>query len=121
MCFSVSKPNFPCTQFHSNDWIVSSLSLLQPIGNPDGDDVTIGGVDPGLLVTRRILDLTYDNQALSSLDSHDHHVPDQVTFVPRDNCIQLPSSHVFYGAKTYQDALSDDVELDSMAILFNNF
>eukprot|EP00057_Strongylocentrotus_purpuratus_P001649 XP_001200514.2 PREDICTED: uncharacterized protein LOC764265 [Strongylocentrotus purpuratus] len=77
-------------------------------GDPDGGDVTNGGVDPGLMVTRRILDLTYHNGELS-LDGQ-YQVPDQVTFVPRDSCNH--DSQLFHNARTYQEKLARDVELD---------
>ena len=45
-------------------------------GNPEGGDIYLGGVDPGLLVTRPILKLTYEeNQLTSDLQ---YIVPDQV-------------------------------------------
>ncbi|XP_072180200.1 uncharacterized protein [Diadema setosum] len=89
-------------------------------GNPDGGDVTSGGVDPGLLVTRRVLELTYNNRAMSS--NGRYHVPDQVTFVPRGSCVEGASKQVFYGTKSYQDVMTADVKLDSvLASIFTGY
>ena len=45
-------------------------------GNPEGGDIYLGGVDPGLLVTRPILKLTYEENQLTS--DREYIVPDQV-------------------------------------------
>ena len=45
-------------------------------GNPEGGDSGSGGVDPGLLVSRRVFELTYDDEKLSS--DLQYRVPDQV-------------------------------------------
>jgi hypothetical protein len=66
-------------------------------GNPDGGMATRGGVDPGLLFTRRIF-------AMSPGD-----VPPEVVYEPRHSCAKEETLSVFYGTKSYQDKLNVDV------------
>ena len=77
-------------------------------GNPEGD-VTKGGVDPGLLITRKIFQLTW-NTNKKSVDNR-FGVPDQVTFAPRSSCVTTNKKEVFSGAKSYQKKLYADVEV----------
>lgn len=77
-------------------------------GNPDGGMLSLGGVDPGLLSTRKIFKLTWDNKN-TSVDGL-YRVPDQVVFVHRSSCVETTSNEVFSGAKSYQDKLKLDVE-----------
>lgn len=77
-------------------------------GNPDGGKLSLGGVDPGLLSTRKIFKLTWDKKK-TSVDGL-YRVPDQVVFVHRSSCIETTSNEVFSGAKSYQDKLKVDVE-----------
>ena len=78
-------------------------------GNPEGGDVTNGGVDPGLLITRKIFKLTW-NTNKKSVDNRIS-VPDQVTFAPRSSCVTTNKKEVFSGAKSYQEKLNADVQV----------
>lgn len=77
-------------------------------GNPDGSKLSLGGVDPGLLSTRKIFKLTWDKNK-TSVDGL-YRVPDQVVFVHRSSCAETTSNEVFSGAKSYQNKLKVDVE-----------
>ena len=77
-------------------------------GNPDGGELSHGGVDPGLLSTRKIFKLTWDENE-TSVDGL-YRVPDQVVFVHRSSCVETTTNEVFSGAKSYQDKLKVDVE-----------
>lgn len=77
-------------------------------GNPDGGELSHGGVDPGLLSTRKIFKLTWHTQK-TSVDGK-FRVPDQVVFVHRSSCVETTTNEVFSGAKSYQDKLKVDVE-----------
>lgn len=77
-------------------------------GNPDGGKLSLGGVDPGLLSTRKIFKLTWDKNK-TSVDGL-YRVPDQVVFVHRSSCAETTSNEVFSGAKSYQNKLKVDVE-----------
>ncbi|XP_054770615.2 uncharacterized protein LOC129278492 isoform X2 [Lytechinus pictus] len=111
-CFFIVTSSLPIddVSLNSSPSIVNFLGVGYNIlsGNPDGGDVTNGEVDPGLLMTRRILDMTYGNGELS-LDGR-YQIPDQVTVTPRDSCTQ--DSHVFHNTRTYQEKQEKDVELD---------
>ena len=76
-------------------------------GNPEGD-ARYGGVDPGLLITRKIFQLTW-NTNKRSVDNRIS-VPDQVTFAPRSSCVTINKKEVFSGSKSYQEKLSVDVQ-----------
>jgi len=76
-------------------------------GNPDGH-LSHGGVDPGLLATRKIFKLTWDTKK-TSVDGK-FHVPDQVVFVHRSSCVETTAHEVFSGVKSYQDKLKVDVK-----------
>ena len=76
-------------------------------GNPEGGDVSTGGVDPGFLVSRPILKLTYhDSQLTSDLE---YQVPDQVVFAPRTSCSMTSSHQTVFGMSSYVKKLSIDV------------
>ena len=79
-------------------------------GNPEGGDVTNGGVDPGLLFTRKIFKLTW-NTNKKSMDNR-FSVPDQVTFAPRSSCVTTNKKEVFSGSKSYQEKLNADVQVN---------
>ncbi|XP_068753764.1 uncharacterized protein [Montipora capricornis] len=76
-------------------------------GNPDGGQLSLGGVDPGLLSVRKIFKLTWDTNK-TSVDGL-YRVPDQVVFVHRSSCVETTTNEVFSGAKSYQDKLKVDV------------
>ena len=71
--------------------------------------MTNGGVDPGLLITRKIFQLTW-NTNKKSVDKR-FSVPDQVTFAPRSSCVTINKKEVFSGAKSYQEKLNADVKV----------
>jgi len=77
-------------------------------GNPEGGKLSHGGVDPGLLSTRKILKLTWDTKK-TSVDGK-FRVPDEVLFVHRSSCVEFTTNEVFSGAKSYQDKLKIDVK-----------
>ena len=76
-------------------------------GNPEGGDLSNGGIDPGLLFTRKVLKLSYDTNKLSV--GQQYMVPDQVTFAPRSSSVTTTKKEVFSGSKSYQKKLSVDV------------
>ena len=84
-------------------------------GNPDGGDLKRGGVDPGLLLTRKIFKLSYDTNKLSV--DRKFSVPDQVYFSPRDSCLSKSKKSVVSGAKSYQRELSIYVQASGEANL----
>ena len=68
-------------------------------GNPEGK-TEMGGVDPGLEITKKILKLTYkDGKA----------VPDQICYEPRQVCSVSKSAKIFGGTKRYQEKLNVDI------------
>ena len=77
-------------------------------GNPDGGQLSLGGVDPGLLSTRKIFEQTWDTNKTSN--DRLYRVPDQVVFVHHSSCVETTTNEVFSGAKSYQDKLKVDVE-----------
>ena len=77
-------------------------------GNPEGSEVSHGGVDPGLRSTRQILKLTWA-KGRTNVDKK-YRVPDQVNFVHRSSCYKTTSHEVISGLKSYQDRLKVDVE-----------
>ncbi|KAK3597969.1 hypothetical protein CHS0354_042319 [Potamilus streckersoni] len=72
-------------------------------GNPDGGVASRGGVDPGLLLTRRIFEI-------SPGDS-----PVEVVYEPRYSCARIQTTSVFYGTKSYQKKLSLGVKSSGAA------
>ncbi|XP_071095708.1 uncharacterized protein [Haliotis cracherodii] len=66
--------------------------------NPDGGDSTLGGVDPGLLYTRKVFNIAPGNN------------PPEVVVEKRHSCVHIQENHVFYGSKSYQDKLGLDVK-----------
>lgn len=75
-------------------------------GNPEGGDQSNGGVDPGILFTRKVFKLTWDTNK-ESVDKQ-YKVPDQVSFAPRQSCVQTNQKEVFSGSKSYQEKLNVD-------------
>lgn len=67
-----------------------------------------GGVDPGLLFTRKIFKLTWNTNKVS-VDKK-YTVPDQVSFAPRESCVTTNKKEVFSGSNSYQEKLNLDVE-----------
>ena len=77
-------------------------------GNPEGGDVRLGGIDPGFMVTRPILKLTYDDGQLTS--DLKYQVPDQVVFTPRSSCVKTSAQETVYGTQSYIKKISVDVK-----------
>ena len=86
-------------------YIGVGYNLLE--GNPEGGAVSSGGVDPGLLFTRKVFKLTWDTNKVSMDGSTS--LPDQVSFAPRQSCMKTNSKEVVTGSKSYQDKLNVDV------------
>ncbi|CAH3162231.1 unnamed protein product [Pocillopora meandrina] len=76
-------------------------------GNPDGGDLSNGGIDPGLLFTRKVFKLSYDTNKVSI--GRQYLIPDQVSFAPRSSCVTTTKNEVFSGSKSYQNKLTVDV------------
>ena len=78
-------------------------------GNPEGAEISKGGVDPGLFVTRKIFQLTWRSNKLSV--DNTYRVPDQVSFAPRASCLTTNKKEVIPGPKSYQAKLNDEVKV----------
>ena len=87
------------------DFIGVGYNLLK--GNPDGGDLSNGGVDPGLLFTKKIFKLTWNMKKLST--DREYSVPDQVVFDHRSSCSKTIKQEFFFETKSYQDKLKVDV------------
>ena len=79
------------------DYVGIGYNLLE--GNPEGVDLSVGGVDPGLLTTKKIFKLTWDKLSAGRKFT----VPDQVSFVSLQYCVN--TTGVVFGTKSYQDTL----------------
>lgn len=73
-------------------------------GNPDGSLVTNGGVDPGLLYTRKILEVT------------GHDSPMRVQIEHRHSCAQQNTTSMYFGTKSYQDKLKMNFKSSGLKI-----
>ena len=67
-------------------------------GNPDGA-LSSGGIDPGLLLTRKILDMKYESYK-------------PVVFVGRSSCKTEATKEVIYSSKSYKKKLEVDVQAE---------
>ena len=108
-----NKPKVPPKGLH---FVGVGYNLLE--GNPEGGDLSNGGVDPGLLFTRKIFKLTFDTNKLS-VDKK-YTVPDQVSFAPRESCVTTNKKEVFYGSKSYQEKLNGDVEASGESLIYSH-
>ena len=88
------------------DFVGVGYNLLK--GNPEGGDLSIGGIDPGLLTTRKIFKLTYKTGKTSS--DRKYSIPDQVSFAHRSSCVLETKKEVVFGSRSYQKKLESDVE-----------
>ncbi|XP_063965620.1 uncharacterized protein LOC129275953 isoform X2 [Lytechinus pictus] len=79
-------------------------------GNPEGDKNS-GGVDPGLMTTRRVLKLTYDEGRLSK--DNEYRIPDQVDYERRSSSYTSKEKDTYYGTKSYAKKLSHQVAVDA--------
>ena len=77
-------------------------------GNPEGDDTRHGGIDHGLLVSRKIFSLTYKTNKLTG----GYKVPDQIAFSSRLSCVQdkETKASIVFGSKSYQSKLKANEE-----------
>lgn len=78
-------------------------------GNPEGD-YEIGGMDPGLGLTRRMMDFTYDEGKTTIYNGVELAVPDQVEFSSSESCAEIKSTTAYSGSQSYQHDLSVNVE-----------
>ena len=78
-------------------------------GNPEGGDIHLGGVDPGFLVTRPVLKLTYNDGLVTS--DLQYQVPDQVVFTPRSSCVKTSEQETVFGTESYINRISVDVSM----------
>ena len=62
-------------------------------GNPEGGELSRGGVDPGLLLTRKIFKLTFNTNKVS-VDGQIS-VPDQVVFEHCTSCVESEDRKCF--------------------------
>ena len=77
-------------------------------GNPEGGEISIGGVDPGLLHTRNIFQLTWDEEKTTS--DRRFKVPDQVSFAHHSSCVEACKNKMYSGTLSYQTKLMEDVK-----------
>ena len=92
-------PRVPCLKF-----IGTGYNLLD--GNPEGS-LGLGGVDPGIRGTHRVLQLTYNTSRLT-LDGR-FSIPDQVGFVDRLACSSYEVTRAYTGTRSYQTNLQTSV------------
>ena len=87
-------------------------------GNPEGDDTSHGGIDHGLLVSRKIFSLTYKTNKLTG-DSR-YKVPDQIAYSSRHSCVEdkETKASIVFGSKSYQSKLKADVEASGIYSCF---
>ena len=85
------------------DYIGVGYNLLR--GNPEGS-LSTGGVDPGLLVTRKIFKLTWKEKKTTV--GRTAEIPDEMTYVRRQSCTTVTHKSVLSGAKSYQKKLNVD-------------
>ena len=87
-------------------------------GNPEGNDKKHGGIDHGLLVSRKIFSLTYKTNELTG-DSR-YKVPDQIAFSSRLSCVEDKETNasIVFGSKSYEAKLKADVEASGIYSYF---
>eukprot|EP00057_Strongylocentrotus_purpuratus_P031459 XP_784671.3 PREDICTED: uncharacterized protein LOC579463 [Strongylocentrotus purpuratus] len=78
------------------------------MGNPEGDSLNSGGVDPGLLASRNIFELTYDLGKKSK--DNKYRVPDETEFLQRSSAFTTKEKSTFHGTKSYAKTLSSKVQ-----------
>lgn len=86
---------------------VFSFSVLATTCWRDGGDLSNGGIDPGLLFTRKVFKLSYDANKMSI--GRQYLIPDQVSFAPRSSYVTTTKKEVFSGSKSYEKKLTVDV------------
>ena len=87
-------------------------------GNPEGDDKKHGGIDHGLLVSRKIFSLTYKTNELTG-DSR-YKLPDQIAFSSRLSCVEdkETKASIVFGSKSHQSKLKANVEASGIYSYF---
>ena len=93
-------------------YIGVGYNLLE--GNPEGGQLSNGGVDPGLLFTRKVFKLTWDTNKVT-VDKKTS-LPDQVSFAPRQSCVKTNKKEVVTGSKSYQEKLNVDVSANGRGL-----
>ena len=85
-------------------------------GNPEGDDKKHGGIDHGLLVSRKIFSLIYKTNKLTD----GYKVPDQIAFSSRLSCVEdkETKASIVFDSKSYQSKLKADVEASGIYSYF---
>ena len=78
--------------------------------NPEGGDLSTGGIDPGLRPNRKYFNLTYQNNKIST--DLKYLIPDQLSYEPHTSCLTLESNEVVTGTKSYQNELKVDVKAE---------
>ena len=79
------------------------------LGNPEGDKAK-GSLDPGFGTTRKILQLTCNNNPDN---------PDQVAFTPRSGTRIERGVKIVGGTQSYQDKFSNDVKVEGTCIVYS--
>ena len=112
LAFSVTKTDAYQEPPKGLQFLGVGYNLLE--GNPDGGDLANGGIDPGLLFTRKVFKLSYDTNKVSI--GRQYLIPDQVSFAPRSSCVTTTKKEVFSGSKSYQNKLTVDVSANGKLI-----
>lgn len=76
-------------------------------GNPEGGETSQAGVDPGLLLTRKIFSLSPGD------------IPREIVYEHHQTCASGTSTGIFYGGKTYQEYLLLDAQSSGTIKLIN--
>lgn len=76
-------------------------------GNPEGGETSQAGVDPGLLLTRKIFNLTPGD------------IPSEIVYEHHQTCASGTSTGIFYGGKKYQEYLLLDAQSSGTIKLIN--
>ncbi|XP_070568158.1 uncharacterized protein [Ptychodera flava] len=83
-------------------------------GSPMGTKADDGGIDPGIMQERRILELTYDEGYVS--DDGVYQRPDQVEYDLTSTCSWTQTDYVFWGTETYiRNIAADAVRIDGLS------
>eukprot|EP00057_Strongylocentrotus_purpuratus_P011674 XP_011666148.1 PREDICTED: uncharacterized protein LOC105439147 [Strongylocentrotus purpuratus] len=100
---AATKPIHPNVQF-----LGTGYNILE--GNPGGQDLNEGGLDPGLKVTRQVFSLSYDEEKLT--DDNAYSVPDEIIYTKRDGSSEGCTVSSVYGSRSYQEELKIQSEVE---------
>ena len=89
-------------------FVGSGYNLIK--GNPDGEEINNGGVDPGLHPEKRILEFTFKKKLKT--DDGKYAIPDQISYSKRSGCAGRDKTTIVTGTKAYQDNLKVSVTAD---------